>query len=142
MPRGKSASTIQVSTTKPLFSVVQRQLWLLHNIPNITSAKAYDQARHEFYTLRHEEDIERRVAMEEALSTGAYFGKSVLEVGMQLEDQAYDAWKAWALKEVEVIEQQKSATYTGLDTPEEDSDIPTGVNVDSDDTEAGAVAAT
>ncbi|KAL5345989.1 mitochondrial ribosomal small subunit component [Pseudogymnoascus australis] len=96
-------------------SVIQRQLWLLKNEPNMTSAKAYDQARKEFYAIRHEEDVERRVAKEEALATGAYFGKSMLEIGMELEDKTYESWKEWAAKEVEIIEQQRSAQYTGAE---------------------------
>jgi len=104
-------------------SVIQRQLWLLHNVPGMTSAKAYDQARKEFYSIRHEEDIERRIAKEEALSTGAYFGKSILEIGMELEDQAYESWKQWATKEIQVIEQQRSAAYTGVDTGIDELDL-------------------
>lgn len=107
-------------------SVVQRQLWLLHNVEGISSSQAYDQARKEFYTLRHEEDIERRVAKEEALSTGAYFGKTVMAVGMELEDQTYESWKEWALKEIEVIDQQQSAIYTGIDaiTDDDSATVP------------------
>ncbi|KAI9828577.1 MAG: hypothetical protein M1819_006569 [Sarea resinae] len=97
-------------------SVIQRQLWLLHNVAEMTQAKAYDQARHEFYEVRHQEDVERRVAQEEALATGAYFGKTALEVGMELEDKAYEDWKEWAVKEIAAVEQAKSAAYTGLDS--------------------------
>ena len=96
-------------------SVVQRQLWLLHNVPNMSMAKAYDQARHEFYALRHAEDVERRVAKEEAQATGAYFGKSQLEIGMEIEDQVYEQWKAWAKQESAKSEQARGAAYTGLD---------------------------
>ncbi|KAI9734764.1 MAG: mitochondrial ribosomal small subunit component [Claussenomyces sp. TS43310] len=114
-------------------SVVQRQLWLLHNVPNMTSTKAYDQARQEFYAIRHEEDVERRVAKEEALSTGAYFGKSMLEVGMELEDQAYESWKEWAKGEIAIIEQQRNAAYTGLDAVSEDQPLTTsGDDADAD----------
>ncbi len=97
-----------------MLSVIQRQLWLLENEKNMTVDKAYDQARQEFYALRHSEDIERRIAKEEAISTGAYFGKSALQVGMELEDQAHEEWKAWAMKEVEVMEQARAGAYTGL----------------------------
>ena len=94
-------------------SVVQRQLWLRHNEPGITSAQAYDKARKEFYDLRLQEDVERRVAKEEAMSTGAYFGRSALAIGMELEDKEYERWKEWATKEVVVAEQRQAAMYTG-----------------------------
>ena len=84
----------------------------------MTSTKAYDQARQEFYAIRHQEDVERRVAKEEALATGAYFGKSMLEIGMELEDKTYEGWKEWALKEIEVIQQQRTSQYTGNELAE------------------------
>ncbi|KAI9872685.1 MAG: mitochondrial ribosomal small subunit component [Pleopsidium flavum] len=96
-------------------SVVQRQLWLLNNVRDMTTAKAYDQARQEFYALRHEEDVERRIAKEEAQATGAYFGKSMLEISMELENKVYENWKQWALKEVITMEQTRDAAYTGLE---------------------------
>lgn len=83
-------------------------------------AQAYDIARKEFYALRQEEEVERRVAKEEALWVGAYFGKSVLEVGTELEDKTYEAWKTWATKEVETIERQRDAAYTGVGSANED----------------------
>jgi small subunit ribosomal protein S23 len=102
------------------YSVVQRQLWLMHNVTGMTREEAYNIARQEFYAARHEEDVERMVAKEEALSTGAYFGKTRLEVGMELEDKAYESWKKWATKEIEVIEQQKQAGFTGTVTKADD----------------------
>lgn len=107
-----------------VYSVIQRQLWLLNNVTGMTSEKAYDQARKEFYALRHQEDVERRVAKEEALATGAYFGKSTLEVGMELEDKTYEDWKEWAQTEVEMIEQQKNSQYTGTEPGEEEAPPP------------------
>lgn len=86
----------------------------------MTSSKAYDQARQEFYAIRHQEDVERRVAKEEALATGAYFGKSMLEIGMELEDKTYEGWKTWALQEIEVIGQQRTSQYTGNELAEEE----------------------
>lgn len=97
----------------------------------MTSTEAYDIARGEFYALRHEEDVERRVAKEEALSTGAYFGKSTLEIGMELEDQAYEEWKAWATKEIKVFEQQKEAVYTNFDITD-DADTTNTPDLDSE----------
>lgn len=87
----------------------------------MTSEKAYDQARKEFYALRHEEEVERRVAREEALSTGAFFGKSAIEVGMELEDKTYENWKTWAMQEITLINQQRDAAYTGLPGADEDA---------------------
>ncbi|MCJ1306144.1 mitochondrial ribosomal small subunit component [Hypocenomyce scalaris] len=99
-------------------SVVQRQIWLLHNVPEITSSQAYDQARREFYELRLQQDVQRRVAKEEALATGAYFGKSTLQVGMELEDKSFQRWKEWADKEVILAEQKRGAVFTGVENEE------------------------
>jgi len=88
----------------------------------MTNNQAYDIARKEFYALRHEEEVERRVAREEAMWTGAYFGKGVLEVGMELEDKTYEFWKSWAIKEVEAITRQRDAAYTGIQTANEDDE--------------------
>ncbi|MCJ1287066.1 mitochondrial ribosomal small subunit component [Xylographa opegraphella] len=96
-------------------SVVRRQAWLMENVPKISKAGAYDQARREFYEERLQEDVERRVAKEEALATGAYFGKSMLEVGMELEDREYERWREWASKEVTEAKQRQAAMYTGVD---------------------------
>ncbi|TAQ85070.1 hypothetical protein B7494_g6593 [Chlorociboria aeruginascens] len=107
-------------------SVVQRQLWLLHNAPELTPEHVYDIARKEFYELRHEEEVERRVAKEEAMYTGAYFGKSALKVGMELEDETYEGWKVWATKEYETMVQQREAAYTGIGTANEDDGLVPG----------------
>ncbi|KAL3427692.1 37S ribosomal protein Rsm25 [Phlyctema vagabunda] len=117
-------------------SVVQRQLWLLQNAQGITNAQAYDIARKEFYALRHEEEVERRVTKEEALSTGAYFGKSVLEIGMQLEDKIYEQWKDWATTEVETIERQKASAYTGIGTQNEDVAVESTTDAEPEEEEA------
>ncbi|BDD56413.1 mitochondrial ribosomal small subunit component [Monascus purpureus] len=93
-------------------SVVQRQLWLLNNIPDMNKSTAYDIARREFYRLRLQEDIERRVAAEEAEATGAVFGPSLLEVGMELENKEFEHWKEWAKMEVEV-QKQNNVAFVG-----------------------------
>lgn len=80
----------------------------------MTAAMAYDAARKEFYAARLAQDVERRVAKEEAESTGAYFGKSALEVGMELEDKAYEQFKAWAIKEDEALTLRRTAVFTGV----------------------------
>ena len=91
-------------------SVIQRQLWLLQHNPSMTRPEAYDQARKEFYHLRLQQDVERRVAKEEALATGAQFGMSLNEIGVGLEDAEYERWKAWAKKEIERINLKNTAT--------------------------------
>ena len=83
---------------------------------NISKRSAYDQARQEFYDARLREDVERRVAKEEAMACGAYFGKSTLQIGMELEDKEFERWKAWATKQYEVIEQQQIAANVGYDS--------------------------
>ena len=102
------------------------------NQTGTTQAQAYDIARKEFYALRQEEEIERRVAREEAMWVGAYFGKNVLEVGAELEDKTYESWKAWATKEIEAIERQRDAAYTGVGTANED-EPEIVANVDSEE---------
>jgi small subunit ribosomal protein S23 len=80
-------------------SVVQRQLWLLHNVPDITVPEAYDVARKEFYTVRRREQIAMRVAVEEAEMFGADFGRHPQSVGMSKEDTVYNEWLEWAGEE-------------------------------------------
>lgn len=112
MARGRLA-IFQCHDIAEMTSVVQRQLWLRRNVPGISSAQAYDQARKEFYELRLQEDVERRVAKEEATSTGAYFGPSLLDIGMELEDKEHEKWKRWAQGEIQLREQKNDAMYTG-----------------------------
>ena len=104
-----------LSNTNLLYSVVQRQLWLLQNVEGMTKARAYDIARQEFYDLRYQEEVERRVAKEEALATGAYFGMSHLEVGTLLEDKWYEEWKDWAKRETLTAQQGNKPSYAGPD---------------------------
>jgi len=92
--------------------VVQRQLWLLNNTPDITKTEAYDIARREFYRLRLQEDIERRVAVEEAEATGAEFEPRMLDFGMELENQEFERWKEWAQMEAQLLN-QKAASFSG-----------------------------
>ncbi|KAJ5474575.1 hypothetical protein N7475_004141 [Penicillium sp. IBT 31633x] len=90
-------------------SVVQRQLWLLNNVPDMTRSTAYDIARREFYRLRLKEDIQRRVAAEEATAYGAEFGPSYMEIGMKMENEQYDKWVVWARQSAQVMDQRKAA---------------------------------
>ena len=105
---------------KPWYSVIQRQLYLLHTTPDITVNEAYDQARREFYAARQFEDVERRVAAEEARYVGAQFAPDVVSWGMALEDAAYDEWEDWSRQQVLEREQKRAAFAGGTVTaPEE-----------------------
>ncbi|KAI0407816.1 37S ribosomal protein S25 [Xylaria palmicola] len=114
-------------------SVVQRQMWMMYNVQGMTEAKAYDMVRREFYALRHAEDVERRIAKEEAMKVGAYFGKSALQVGMEIEDLQYDNWKKWAGRQIQTVHAAQDAAYTNFgetgeadaaaELPEEDPEL-------------------
>ncbi|ERF74632.1 37S ribosomal protein S25 [Endocarpon pusillum Z07020] len=93
-------------------SVVQRQLYLLHNVPDIKESQAYDMARKEFYAHRLREEIERRVAAEEAEAVGADFGPSINQRSIELENKTYDEWARWSRQTV-LENMQKSAAFTG-----------------------------
>ena len=71
--------------------------------------EAYDIVRHEFYRLRQEEEIEKRVAQEEAKHVGAYFGQTRIDVAHTLEDREFENWKLWAGKETERMEQSRNS---------------------------------
>ncbi|KAI1471462.1 mitochondrial ribosomal protein [Daldinia caldariorum] len=107
--------------------VVQRQLWMMYNVPGITKEQAYDAARKEFYALRQQEEVERRIAKEEAQMVGAYFGKSFLQIGMDLEDKQYEEWKKWAGKQIEEVRAERDSAYThyGEETNPDDVDMDT-----------------
>lgn len=79
----------------------------------MTKSAAYDIARREFYNLRLQEDVERGVAREEALACGAHFGPSAIEIGMKLENAAYERWKEWSDKENQLQEARISAFAGG-----------------------------
>lgn len=91
---------------------MQRQLWLLNNVPDMSKTAAYDIARREFYRLRLRQEIEQRVAAEEAEATGAVFGPRMLDVSMGLEDKVYEEWKSWAKTQAQVLD-QKNAAFVG-----------------------------
>ncbi|EGD91383.1 hypothetical protein H112_01185 [Trichophyton rubrum D6] len=102
-------------------SVVQRQLHLLNTVPDITKEQAYDIARREFYKLRLQEDVERRIAQEEARATGAYFSLDANTIGMELENQEYDRWKKWAETEI-VLQQSSRAAFAGTEITEAEAE--------------------
>jgi small subunit ribosomal protein S23 len=86
--------------------------------PYMTKSHAYDIARKEFYFHRHIEDVERRIAKEEAMHVGAWFGPGPLEISMQLENKIYNNWKAWAKEQVELENIRGASQYTGSEVEE------------------------
>ncbi len=90
-------------------------MWMMKNV-GLTKEQAYDAARREFYALRHLEEVESRVAQEEARMVGAYFGRGPLQVGMDLEDQTYEWWKKWAARETGKMEAERNKAYVSFGT--------------------------
>lgn len=88
----------------------------------LSKDEAYDKARKELYSQRHYDEVEARIAREEAMHTGAWFGKNRNEIGMELENATFDKWKVWAKQQVVEMEQARNAAYSGLGgqtTPDE-----------------------
>jgi small subunit ribosomal protein S23 len=87
-------------------------MWLMKHKGH-SKATAYDMARQEFYAHRHRAEIRARIAKEEAQHVGAYFGKGPLEVGMELEDKAWENWKSWANQQIEDEQAQRAQLFSG-----------------------------
>lgn len=81
--------------------------------------QAYDKARKEFYDLRMQEDIERRIAIEEARATGAHFGKGYMDIGIELEAKALADWKEKAIELLTLKAGQKAAFSGGTEVEDE-----------------------
>ncbi len=60
----------------------------------LSKQRAYDRARKEFYKLRQQEEIQRRIAVEEA--------------------RMYEKWKKWATDEIAALESERSAAYANV----------------------------
>lgn len=80
---------------------------------SLSKASAYDLARREFYQHRHLSEVRSRIAKEEAQHVGAYFGKGPLEIGMALEDRAWESWKAWATKQIDDEQAMRAQMFSG-----------------------------
>lgn len=80
-------------------------------VTQLSRDQAYDIARKEFYTIRQQEQITKRIAIEEARMVGGYFGKNRLEVGMELEDRMYNLWRSWAEKQIAKTEARRGSAY-------------------------------
>lgn len=96
----------------------------MENIPGMSKSQAYDKARKEFYVLRHQEEVEKKVQREEAQWMGAQFGKNALEVGMELEDTVFEKWKAHSKKEILLMQTRQDAAHASsiIDGEEEGSE--------------------
>ena len=92
--------------------VVQRQLWLLQNLPRITIEESYDIARREFYALRRREATARRIAVEEAQNMGAEFGPSDMAKAMGVESKMYNDWERWA-EQMNMENDARNASFSG-----------------------------
>ena len=101
-------------------SVVQRQLWLLENIPDITIPQAYDVARKEFYTLRRREERQNKIAAEEARHMGAQFGKSATQISMGIENGMYRDWERWS-RQMVMEQTSRTAAFEGTVANVDDS---------------------
>ena len=99
-------------------------MWLIKH-QKLSKASAYDQARREFYHHRHLAEIRTRIAKEEAMHVGAYFGKGPIEVGMELEDKAWENWKAWANQQIEEEQSMRAQMFSG---PQNEEAGPSALN--------------
>jgi small subunit ribosomal protein S23 len=93
----------------------------MENREGMTKEQAYDIARKELYDIRQSEDIRRRIAQEEARMVGAYFGKSRLEVSMELENAVYEKWKTWAEGQAQKIQAERENAYANFGSSDEKS---------------------
>jgi small subunit ribosomal protein S23 len=103
--------------------VVQRQLWLLENVPDISVPQAYDVARKEFYTLRRREERRDRIAAEEARHMGATFGQPVQQIALGIENAMYNDWEKWSRQ---VVMEQTSRLVAFEGTAAKDEPKATG----------------
>lgn len=100
----------------------------MENTEGISKEQAYDQARKEFYDIRQQEDIQRRVALEEARMVGGYFGKSRMQVSMELEDATYEKWKKWAEGEAAKIQSERDSAYANFGNEDNTSTETVGLD--------------
>ena len=88
--------------------------------PVTSPSQAYDIARKELYAHRHFQDIERRIAKEEALHSGAYFGPGPNAIAEPLENEKVDRWREWAAKRVSTFSNMRMAGYSGSEVGDEE----------------------
>ncbi|CDK29445.1 unnamed protein product [Kuraishia capsulata CBS 1993] len=108
-------------------SVVQRTLYIKANQPETTIIEAYDQARHEYYRLKMNEDIENSVTLEESTMFGAVFQKTPLEYGYEEEQKVLEKWRVDAIQQTEILTSSResatsSGSLIGVEEDKEDSE--------------------
>ena len=96
----------------PLHSVVQRQLWLITNNPHLTIPETYNIARKEFYSLRLQQDIERRIAVEEARHVGSSFDKAYIDIMFEREQKVLQEWRTKAAQDLALRKHKRNAAYS------------------------------
>ncbi|EPX72792.1 ribosomal protein subunit Rsm25 [Schizosaccharomyces octosporus yFS286] len=83
-------------------NVVQRTMWLTQ-YKKMDVQSAYDEARQEFYKLRAKQEIQQRIAHDQAQALGAVFTKSDLELGHELDQAVLNDWFEKASQRSEVF---------------------------------------
>lgn len=101
----------------------------MSHTPFPSKAAAYDMARKEFYAVRRKQEVDQRVAREEALAVGAIFGPSALEFGMHLEDRAWDKFRRNAGKHLDTQESQRISAAQGMGGDSEAEEDSTSENL-------------
>jgi small subunit ribosomal protein S23 len=99
-------------------SVVQRTLYMME-VEGRNSKDAYDLARKEFYRLRMKQDIERRIAREEAIAVGANFGLSYMEISLENEGKIIDQWRTEAVADFNLRMNKKASAISDSGESEE-----------------------
>lgn len=90
-------------------SVVQRTLYIKETEPDTSIIEAYDRARHEYYRLKMNEDIESSVTLEESTMFGAVFQKTPLEHGYEEEQKVLEKWRVDAIHQTEILTSSRDA---------------------------------
>lgn len=99
-------------------SVIQYQLHLLRTT-SLTKTEIYDLARKQFYQIRLEEDIQRRIATEEALSTGAVFDKHYMDIIFEREGKVLQDWRTKAAQDLAIRKHRRNAAYSSTAAAED-----------------------
>lgn len=92
---------------------------LMAQHPHLTTRDAYDIARKEFYQLRMQEDITRRIAAEEAMAVGAVFDKHYVDIMFEREGKVVEDWRVKAAGDLALRKHRRNAAYTSTSAEED-----------------------